>query len=75
MGYIEKTKSWIHTFVIGLNICPFAAHPFKEDKIRYRLEESEKVEKLVETLMEELIFLQKNKNVDSMFVSKLIKLF
>lgn len=60
MDFIEKTKSWIQTFVIGLNICPFASHPFREDKIRYRLEESESAEKLVETLMEELNFLQKN---------------
>ena len=62
MDFIDKTKSWIQTFVIGLNICPFASLPFREDKIRYRLEESERPEKLVETLMEELDFLQKNKN-------------
>ncbi len=64
MDFIENTKSWIQTFVIGLNICPFAGHPFREDKIRYRLEESESVEKLVETLMEELNFLQKNENIN-----------
>jgi hypothetical protein len=64
MDFIEKTKSWIQTFVIGLNICPFASHPFREDKIRYCLEESGSVEKLVETLMEELNFLQKNKNIE-----------
>jgi len=62
MDFIKKTKSWIHNFVIGLNICPFAGHPFREDKIRYRLEETESVEKLIGTLMEELIFLQKNKS-------------
>lgn len=62
MDFIEITKSWIHTFVIGLNICPFAGHPFREDLIRYRLEETDSVEKLVETLMEELDFLQKNKS-------------
>ncbi len=62
MGYIEKTKDWIHNFVIGLNICPFAGHPFREDLIRYRLEETETIEKLVETLMEELDFLQKKRS-------------
>jgi len=60
MDFIKKTKSWIQTFVIGLNVCPFASHPFREDKIRYRVEESESAEKLVETLIEELNFLQKN---------------
>ncbi len=64
MDYIEQTKSWIETFVIGLNICPFAGHPFREDRIRYQIEETESLEKLVETLMQELDFLQKNKSED-----------
>ena len=62
MDFIEKTKSWIQIFVIGLNLCPFAGHSFREDKIRYRLEESDSLEKLIETLIEELNFLQKDKN-------------
>lgn len=62
MNYIKRTKSWIHIFVIGLNICPFAAVPFREDRIRYRCEETGSVERLVETLMEELNFLQKEKS-------------
>lgn len=57
MDFIEKTKLWIKTFVIGLNICPFAKVPFQEDKIRYRLETSDQLENLVETLIEELNFL------------------
>lgn len=59
MDFIEKTKLWIKTFVIELNICPFARVPFQEDKIRYRLEATDQVESLVETLIEELIFLKK----------------
>lgn len=64
MDFIKKTKSWIQTFVIGLNICPFAGLPFREDKIRYHLEESERVEDLIKTLMKELEFLHKNKNTN-----------
>ena len=59
MDFIKKTKLWIEQFVIGLNLCPFANHPFVNNKIRYKLEEAENLEKLVETLIEELIFLQK----------------
>lgn len=62
MDFIEQTKSWIQGFVIGLNICPFASQPFREDRIRYRLEETGSSEKLVETLMEELGFLQRSKS-------------
>lgn len=34
-GFIDKTKRWVETVVIGLNLCPFASKPFREDKIRY----------------------------------------
>ncbi len=32
---INTTKSWIEKIVIGLNFCPFAAHPFKSNSIQY----------------------------------------
>lgn len=59
MKEIEKTKDWVKNFVIGLNLCPFAAHPFSKNKIRYRLEETKDVEFLVATLMEELQLLHR----------------
>ena len=32
---IEATKKWLEQFVIKHNLCPFAARPFKQQKIRY----------------------------------------
>jgi hypothetical protein len=37
---IERTRNWIKEVVIGLNFCPFAAKPFKENRIDYRVSES-----------------------------------
>jgi len=34
---ISKTKAWIQDFIIKLNICPFAATVFNENKIAYRI--------------------------------------
>ena len=34
---INRTKSWIEKFIIGMNICPFAENPFKASLIRYVL--------------------------------------
>lgn len=48
---IETTKLWLERFVIGLNLCPFAKHPFKNDKIRYVVFEDSDLEKLTETLL------------------------
>lgn len=32
---IEVVRKWISEFVIGLNLCPFAKHPFSNDTINY----------------------------------------
>ncbi len=31
----EATKTWLEKFVIGLNLCPFAAVPFRKNEIRF----------------------------------------
>lgn len=31
------TRAWLETFVIGLNLCPFAATPYRQDRIAYRV--------------------------------------
>lgn len=32
--YRESTIAWLETFVIGMNLCPFAAKPWQRDQIR-----------------------------------------
>jgi hypothetical protein len=31
---LDATRKWLETFVIGLSICPFAAKPYKQNKVR-----------------------------------------
>lgn len=57
---IQKTKTWISKFVIGLKLCPFAKKPFEENKVRYVYLESNSEEKLLMKLAEELLFLKQN---------------
>ena len=52
--FVEKTKNWLEKVVIGLNLCPFAKHPFKSDKIRYVIFEKTDLNQLSELLVEEL---------------------
>lgn len=56
--YINQTTSWIKTFVIGYNLCPFAAKPFNENRIKYVLVENGELEDLVERTFQECIALQ-----------------
>jgi hypothetical protein len=34
---IQQSKLWVDTFIIGLNLCPFAQLPFKKKTIRYAI--------------------------------------
>ena len=34
---IPQSKLWVEKFIVGLNLCPFAREPFKNDKIRYAI--------------------------------------
>lgn len=66
--YIAQTQAWINSFVIGLNLCPFAKHPFQKDTIRYVLCEVETQEALLEKLYEELILLQKTPSTETSLI-------
>jgi uncharacterized protein len=36
-AYIQKTQAWLETFVIGLNLCPFARKPYTLGRIHFEL--------------------------------------
>lgn len=57
---INQTKNWIEKFVIKLNLCPFAAVPFTENKIRYVVSKASEIEELAANLALEFHFLQKH---------------
>ncbi len=73
--YIKATKKWLEQFVIKHNLCPFAAKPFKQDKIRYVSYPVISEEELVTKLIEEILFLKEADAQDietSIFVAPLI---
>ena len=34
---IEKSKTWVERFVIGLQLCPFAKQPFDKEQVRFEV--------------------------------------
>jgi len=50
----ECVKRWLNTVVIGLNLCPFAAHPTKEGRVRFQVCYPKSEEDLLETLNAEM---------------------
>lgn len=64
MDYVALTQQWLERFVIGLNLCPFAAAPFRKGQIRYVLEESNDPEQLVKSFLKELDYLHRTDPVE-----------
>ena len=55
---IQATKNWLAHFVIKHNFCPFAAKPFRENRIRYVSYPVDTEEALVEKLIAEILLLK-----------------
>ena len=51
---VGETRRWIETFVIGLNLCPFARKVFVDDTIRYAVSAATEPEELLNDLTREL---------------------
>ena len=50
---IAATRAWLETVVIGLDLCPFAAKPFRQDTIRYALCADSDTANALESMMAE----------------------
>lgn len=55
---IAHTQHWVADMVVGLNLCPFARAEMVNQRIRYVLAEATDSEDLLQTLEQELLFLQ-----------------
>lgn len=62
---IQATKTWLEQFVIKLNLCPFAAKPFREGRIHYALEVSVEPTQIAERLIDELERLQTSPEIET----------
>lgn len=47
---IRQTKNWLREIVIGLDLCPFAAQPFDDDRIEYIVSHNQKIEQDLQEL-------------------------
>jgi hypothetical protein len=52
------TRRWLEKSVIGLNLCPFAAAPYRDNRIHFRVSEQRTAFGLLEDLRSELMDLQ-----------------
>ena len=65
---IDATKNWIEKVVVGLSFCPFAAKPFKEGNIRYKLVNGKSLEQALTSVVVEMMFLDDNETTETTLV-------
>ena len=51
---LAETREWIERVVVGLDLCPFAAEPLREERVRFRMSDARTPERLASDLAEEL---------------------
>lgn len=54
---INATQTWLNSFIIAFNICPFARREQQRNSIRYRVAHQENLEQALQTLIEECAYL------------------
>ena len=50
---IDRVKKWVEEFVIALNLCPFASHPFQKNTIKYAINLTNKNEDWIHSFIKE----------------------
>jgi len=62
---IESVQRWVESFVIELNLCPFAKREFVNNRIRYTLVETEQESCLLDSVLSEIELLAKDESVET----------
>lgn len=55
----REVIQWLNSVVIGLNLCPFAAMPSRENRVRFQVSTATSEEALLQELADEMILLDK----------------
>jgi len=51
---VEETRTWIEDVVVALDLCPFAAAPLREGRVRFRVSDATTAGELASHLSDEL---------------------
>ncbi len=55
MEEVETIQQWLDDVVIGLNLCPFAARPRRQKRIRITISQADNEDTLLDDLQQELL--------------------
>ena len=64
----QHTIKWLRDFIIEHNICPFAKHPFENDRLIYEIVIETKLEAQLHALIDACCYLDKNSDMETSLV-------
>jgi hypothetical protein len=62
---IKHTQNWVSNVIVKYNICPFARREVERGSIRYALIEESKKKKVLQSLLDECLFLDENSEIET----------
>lgn len=62
---ITSTQKWVESFVLQLNLCPFAHAEIKNNTVRFEVTSAESIVKLLQDLEQELIYLKQHSEIET----------
>ena len=65
---VRQTKNWVSQVVIGLDLCPFAAQPFNDDRIEYIVSHSNNSEQDLQELAVCCSILEKKVEIETILL-------
>lgn len=65
---IQHTQNWIHSFIIKLNICPFAKREINRGAVKFQVSHAKKIELALEEFMVEIHSLDNQPSVETTFL-------
>jgi len=65
---IKQTESWLSSFIISYNICPFAKKEHDKGSIRYAVIESDNIEQCLESVISECQILDSDSSIETTLV-------
>jgi len=61
----EQVLRWVRSFIVELNICPFANHVLKEKRLGIKVSFAESIETALEAVMSSIYHLDEDKNEET----------
>lgn len=62
---VQRVRGWLESFIIELNLCPFAKRELVKERIRFSVTLTDSAEQLLASLLEELQFLESDSALET----------